>query len=270
MTDPTLQTLWLAAPALVAGLASSVHCVGMCGGIVGALHGAGAGATRLSAPGLHLAYAGGRITAYAAAGAAAGAMAGVAGAGGEALLGLRGGAIAHALFAGVAGLMLLAMGLHLSGLLPGLSRIERAGLALWRRIEPVARALLPVRSLAQALALGGLWGFLPCGLVYSMLLTAAASGDALAGGAVMAAFGLGTVPALLAAGLWVGRFHAVVRRRSARLAAGLAVAAFGVHALVSLALSIGGGGDPHAHHHPVGVIEQPAPTGFDSRRLIGG
>jgi sulfite exporter TauE/SafE len=86
----------------------------------------------------------------------------------------------------------------------------------------------------------------------------------------MAAFGLGTLPALLAAGLWVGRFDAVVRRRGARLAAGLAVAAFGVHALVSLALSIGGGGDPHAHHHHVGVIERPAPTGFDPRRLNGG
>ena len=149
--------------------------------------------------------------------------------------------------------LLVAIGLHLAGLLPGLARIERLGRAVWRRIEPRARRLLPVRTPGQALALGALWGFLPCGLVYTMLLTAAASGGIGAGAVVMAAFGLGTLPALLAAGLWFGRFEAVVRRRGARLAAGLAVAAFGVHGLVVAGASIMSGADPHAHHRHGGA-----------------
>lgn len=236
----------LAAAALLAGLASSVHCVGMCGGVVGALQ--GASSARLAPARLHLAYGFGRVSSYVASGAAVGALAGAVGAGGELVLGLRGNAFAQSLFAAIAGIMLVATGLYLAGVLPGLARIERAGLGLWRRIEPLGRRLLPVQSLAGAMALGALWGFLPCGLVYTMLVTAAAAGGAIEGAALMAAFGAGTLPAMLAAGLWVGRFGALVRRRGARLAAGLAVAAFGVHALASLALSLAGGGDPHAHH----------------------
>ncbi len=240
---------WIAVPALMAGFASSVHCVGMCGGIVGALNGAAVGEGRPTPAWLHACYGLGRIASYSVAGAGAGA----AGAAGALALGWRGGAIGQSVFAAMAALMLVAMGLHLAGLLPGLARIERLGRAVWRRIEPRARRLLPVRTPGQALALGALWGFLPCGLVYTMLLTAAASGGIGAGAVVMAAFGLGTLPALLAAGLWFGRFEAVVRRRGARLAAGLAVAAFGVHGLVVAGASIMSGADPHAHHRHGGA-----------------
>ena len=251
-----MSTPELAAAALIAGLASSVHCVGMCGGIVGALQG-------VSAPGLsplrlHLAYGLGRVGAYAGSGTVAGALAGAVASGGAGILGVRGSLIAQSTFAAVAGVMLVAMGLYLAGLLPGLARIERAGLALWRRLEPFGRRLLPVRSPARALALGALWGFLPCGLVYTMLVTAAAAGSAQAGAAVMVAFGLGTLPAMLAVGLWVGRFQSVMRRRGTRLAAGLAVVAFGLHALVSLALSLAAGGGAHEHpHHAGGRLESP-------------
>jgi len=244
-----MQTTWIALPALVAGLASSVHCVGMCGGIVGALNGAAAGTGRASLAWLQVCYGLGRIASYSVAGAAVGA----AGAAGALALGWRGEAYAQSVFAAIAALMLVAIGLYLAGLLPGLARLERTGLVLWRYLEPRARRLLPVRTPVQALSLGALWGFLPCGLVYTMLVTAAAAGGATAGATVMAAFGLGTLPALLAVGLWFGRFDALVRRRGARMAAGLAVAAFGLYGLVALGASLLSGTDPHANHRHGGV-----------------
>jgi sulfite exporter TauE/SafE len=128
----------------------------------------------------------------------------------------------------VAGLFMVALGLYLAGWWRGLLRIEAAGGHLWRRIEPLGRGLLPVRRVRDAWALGLLWGWLPCGLVYSVLALALLSGSASRGALVMLAFGLGTVPNLLAAGLAVGTLRSALRRRGVRLAAGLAVVGLGV------------------------------------------
>jgi sulfite exporter TauE/SafE len=92
----------------------------------------------------------------------------------------------------VTGGFMIALGLYLAGWWPGLTALERLGGKLWVRIEPLGRRFLPVNHPLKALALGLVWGWLPCGLVYSALAWSLASGDAVQGAALMLAFGLGT------------------------------------------------------------------------------
>ena len=239
-------------PVFMVGLAGSVHCIGMCGGIVGALSAAGPARARpviaiavarpqagtgtgtSGAAGEALlrvaAYNGGRIGSYMVAGALAGGLAG-----GAANL-LRFAALQVA-FYWMANLMLVALGLYLMDAWRGLARLETAGNILWRRVQPLLKPLLPMDSPLKALALGGLWGWVPCGMVYSVLLTAMLSGSAPQGAAVMLAFGLGTLPTLLALGLVGARIRAAVRRRGVRVAGGLLVLAFG---LLGLARAVNG------------------------------
>ncbi|MCY1422922.1 Cytochrome C biogenesis protein transmembrane region [compost metagenome] len=132
---------------------------------------------------------------------------------------------------GIAGLLLITMGLYLAGWWSGLTRIAGLGRILWRRIEPLARGLLPVHNAPRALLLGALWGWLPCGLVYSTLLWAASQGDAFDSALLMLAFGLGTLPVLLATGLAAERLTALLRRRGVRIAGGLLVILFGLWTL---------------------------------------
>ncbi len=182
-------------PVFLVGLAGSVHCVGMCGGIVGALS--------ASAPARP-------VIAIASAPAATA-------------------------VAGLANLMLVALGLYLMDAWRGLARLEQGGQLLWRRIQPLLKPFLPADSAAKALALGGLWGWLPCGMVYSVLLTAMLSGSAASGAAVMLAFGLGTLPMLLSLGLLGARLRTALQRRPVRLACGLLVLAFGLLGLLRAA-----------------------------------
>ena len=206
--------------ALVLGLLGGGHCLGMCGGLMGALTLAIPPEQRGRRARLLLAYNLGRILSYACAGL---------------LLGLAGWAVASSPAAMalrvVAALLLIAMGLYLAGWWSGLTRIEALGKGLWRHIQPVASRLLPVSSLPRALLLGALWGWLPCGLVYSTLLWAASQGNAGYSAALMLAFGLGTWPVLLATGLAAERVNNLLRRRSVRMAGGLLVILFGVWTL---------------------------------------
>lgn len=202
------------------GLLGGTHCVGMCGGIVGALS-MGA-APRLS---LHLAYNAGRIASYAVAGAIAGAL-------GAASLALSEQLPLRIALYVLANLMLIALGLYLMGVTQALAFTERLGQNLWRRIQPATRRFLPARTVRQAFPLGLLWGWLPCGLVYSALATALTAGSALRGAGLMLAFGLGTLPNLLLAGFLLARLRGWVQRRAVRVAAGLTVAGFGVWGLV--------------------------------------
>ncbi|BAW24782.1 MULTISPECIES: sulfite exporter TauE/SafE family protein [Pseudomonas] len=206
--------------ALVLGLLGGGHCLGMCGGLMGALTLAIPPEQRSRRLRLLLAYNLGRIFSYASAGLLLG-LAGWAVANSPAALGLR----------VVAALLLIAMGLYLAGWWSGLTRIEALGRGLWRHIQPVASRLLPVSSLPRALLLGALWGWLPCGLVYSTLLWAASQGNAGYSAALMLAFGLGTWPVLLATGLAAERVNALLRRRSVRVAGGVLVMLFGVWTL---------------------------------------
>jgi len=206
--------------ALVLGLLGGGHCLGMCGGLMGALTLAIPPEQRGRRARLLLAYNLGRILSYACAGLLLG-LAGWAVASSPAALALR----------VVAALLLIAMGLYLAGWWSGLTRIEALGRGLWRHIQPVASRLLPVSSLPRALLLGALWGWLPCGLVYSTLLWAASQGNAGYSAALMLAFGLGTWPVLLATGLAAERVNSLLRRRSVRMAGGLLVILFGIWTL---------------------------------------
>lgn len=103
--------------------------------------------------------------------------------------------------------VLIGIGLHLAGWLPALAAIERAGIPVWRRLEPLGRRLLPLTSPASALLFGLVWGWLPCGLVYSMLLSTPAQDSAAAGALYMASFGLGTLPLTLTTGSLIARLR---------------------------------------------------------------
>nr|WP_277818112.1 sulfite exporter TauE/SafE family protein [Pseudomonas putida] len=217
---PVPDLLPLLGSALVLGLLGGGHCLGMCGGLMGALTLAIPPEQRGRRLRLLLAYNVGRVLSYACAGLLLG-LAGWAVASSPAALALR----------VVAALLLIAMGLYLAGWWSGLTRIEALGRGLWRHIQPVASRLLPVSSLPRALLLGALWGWLPCGLVYSTLLWAASQGNAGYSAALMLAFGLGTWPVLLATGLAAERVNTLLRRRSVRMAGGLLVILFGLWTL---------------------------------------
>ena len=206
----------------VVGLLGGTHCIGMCGGIVGALSIGGPARTAL-----HLAYNAGRILSYGVAGALAGGLGGASLVlGGQLPLRL-------ALFV-LANLMLVALGLYLMGVTRALAFSERFGQRLWRHVQPLSRRYLPARHIAQAFPLGLLWGWLPCGLVYSALITALTSGSALRGAGLMLAFGAGTLPNLLLAGLLAVRMRAYAAKPAVRLSAGLLVLAYGLWGLWSV------------------------------------
>ena len=124
-----------------------------------------------------------------------------------------------------------ALGAYLAGSTRLLAPVEALGRPLWTRIQPLARRFLPARSPAQALGVGLMWGFLPCGLVYSMLGLALLSGSPSSGALIMVAFGLGTLPNLLLAGMLLTRLRGLTRHPMLRRAAGLLVLGFGVAGL---------------------------------------
>lgn len=206
------------------GLLGGTHCIGMCGGIVSAL--------TVQLPGqkpawrLHLAYNLGRIGSYTAAGAAMGAI-GSMGLLLDDVLPVQMGLYVFA------NLMLVALGLYLTGITGVLGAAERLGQRLWKRVQPLTRRFLPVRRVSQALPLGMLWGFLPCGLIYSVLATALVAGSAERGAGLLLAFGLGTLPNLLLAGMLLKRLRDVVKQRAVRLASGLLVLGFGLFGLAN-------------------------------------
>ncbi|WP_449124120.1 sulfite exporter TauE/SafE family protein [Pseudomonas viridiflava] len=206
--------------ALVLGLLGGGHCLGMCGGLMGALTLAIPREQRARRMQLLMAYNLGRIVSYAIAGF---------------FSGLVGWAVANSPGATtlrvVAALLLIAMGLYLAGWWSGLTRIERLGRGLWRYLQPFATRLLPISSIPRALLLGALWGWLPCGLVYSTLLWAASQGNAIDSALLMLAFGLGTWPVLLATGLAAERTTSLLRKRSVRAAGGVLVILFGLWTL---------------------------------------
>lgn len=227
--DPSLLT------ALTIGLLGLTHCLGMCGGIAGALDAgienrAGGRHGRL----LHrLAYNAGRIASYAIAGGLAGLLGALAATA----------SFGNALPVGrmIAGLMMIALGLYLAGWWQAITVIERGGQRLWRRIEPLARGFFPVTSPLQAFGLGLIWGWLPCGLVYSALALAMASASAAEGILIMAAFGLGTLPALLAVGAFAGSLNRWLHNPLARQITGFAVVLLGIYTCVTALQGYGHG-----------------------------
>jgi uncharacterized protein len=231
--------------AFITGLASSLHCLGMCGGAISAMmltakpkssraHVATFPIALLTSARqvatsptvvvtnlpMVLAFNGGRILSYGVAGAAAGML----GSGAGPLLMSDAMPLRLALFL-MANIIMLLTGLYIAGWTTGLAPLERAGQYLWRHLSPLTNKFLPVETLPQAAFLGGLWGWIPCGLVYAMLVVALASGSALNGAATMIAFGLGTLPAMTAAGMLSAQVKTRLRDKRLRVGAGLVVIA---------------------------------------------
>lgn len=201
------------------------HCIGMCGGILGALgvgQGKGWRGVLLTTT-AHF----GRITSY----SIAGALAGLLGAG--LVIGVFGenGIVILRIFAAV---LIFAIGLQLVFGRPLLRRIEQGGARAWRLIAPQMRKLLPPRDPVRAFGVGALWGWLPCGLVYAELAVAAAAGGPAAGALVMASFGLGTIVSLSILG---NLMHAIGLGRMPRQASGALLLLFAVWTVVPLVQS---------------------------------
>jgi sulfite exporter TauE/SafE len=216
----------LASGAFLVGLLGGVHCIGMCGGI--ALTLSKAGEAPIPAWQVHAGYNLGRVASYTLAGAVAGAV------GGGGLL-LHGVLPVQLGFYVLANVLLVGLGLYLGGWSRLVARLEIPGRWLWRHVQPRIAPLLPADSLPKALAVGALWGWLPCGLVYSLLATALLAGSAAGGAAVMLAFGIGTLPNLMAAGMALGRVRTAFRRQAVRQLAGVVVAGFGLVGLARAA-----------------------------------
>ncbi len=222
-----MQTAYLAA--FMVGLLGGVHCVGMCGGIVGALTAGLPPQQRgraLAALPYHLAYNTGRILSYCVAGAVLGGV-------GLASARLVPVQSVQTLLQGLAGIFMIALGLYLGGWWLGLTRLEQSGAAVWRKLEPVGRRLLPVHSPVAALGVGTVWGWLPCGLVYSVLIMALTAGGPLQGALLMFSFGLGTLPTLLGSGLLASKLAVYLRLPWVRSTAGILVFLFGAVTLFS-------------------------------------
>jgi sulfite exporter TauE/SafE len=213
--------------ALLAGLLGGVHCVGMCGGIVAAFSFRAGGGTPPFR--MHLAYNLGRVSSYVLFGALAGTL-------GASLKLAHFLPVQTVLFV-LAQIVMILLGLYLAGWSQWVLIFERAGGALWRTVKPLFQKLLPVKSMPQAVLAGMAWGWLPCGLVYSVLVSALAAGSATSGAALMLAFGLGTLPNLLGMGLFARQLQPFMQQRWVRRAAGLTVAGFGVWGLLTLILS---------------------------------
>ena len=227
--------------AFLVGLLGGTHCLGMCGGIVGAL------STGLSGPvresrwrylAAQLAYNAGRIGSYAFAGLLVGAFAGQVGETGL----LEGVPVGRYL----AGVIMILFGIYLAGWWHTLLYLEKAGAHLWKYLEPVGRRWLPVRHAGQAFLLGLVWGWLPCGMVYAALAMALTTGSAAGGAATMLAFGLGTLPTLLTVGLAYNALRRFLQDPRVRAGAGILVILLG---LMLLLASPGGHGGHMGHHH---------------------
>ena len=212
---------------LMIGLLGSSHCIGMCAPIVGALNvGLPEGNTRTLSSRIahHCGYNAGRISSYVCAGGLAG------------LIGAQAARYSAdaALLAGniIAGLVMIALGLYLAGWWHAVGAMEKAGLPLWRLTEPVRRRLHPARTPLHVFGLGMVWGWLPCGLVYSALALAVLSASPQQGAALMLGFGIGTLPMLLAMGGLAAHLRKLTHYPRLRQITGAVIVLFGVYTCV--------------------------------------
>ncbi len=214
--------------AWLAGMLGGAHCLAMCGGFVAVMAGDGGtpvgtrAAPLLPARALawrQLSYNAGRVTTYALLGAAAG------GAGGALLSAADGVPLLRFLYL-AANVFLLALALAIAWKNNGFAWVQHAGNALFGKVLPAVRPLFLSRSLAARYTLGMVWGLVPCALVYSVLPIALFAGGAYQGALVMLAFGVGTLPNLLAAGWVVSRARGWLDARLVRYAAATLIAGF--------------------------------------------
>lgn len=241
--------------AIMVGLLGSTHCLGMCGGIVSTLSMGLSDPIRKSRSTLFshlLAYNAGRILSYSFIGAVSGLI-------GSSLALLMPGSLA--LGKAISAVFLIVLGLYLANWWPVLTKLERIGSILWRRIEPFGRIWLPVHNPLHAFGLGLVWGWLPCGLVYAVVAWSLTTGDWQLGAFLMFGFGLGTLPMLLVMGSTASSLRRITGIKTVRTASGLAVILLGVYTAYS-------GFSSHSSHHqmsqpinPISTIEDMPGTG---------
>lgn len=226
--------------AFLLGLFSTVHCIAMCGSVIGAL--------TLSLPAdiresqrkmlpFVFNYNLGRLLSYAMAGAIVGLLS-------SPLATFNG----HVVMRYLAVMVMIAMGLYLAGWFPKFARMERLGAPIWRWLQPIGQKLMPVRTRSQALFLGLVWGWLPCGLVYAALAVAATVGEPIKASMVMLAFGAGTLPAVMGAGLFTGMLASMARSTHLKQVAGVLIIAMAL-ATVFWPMDHHGGHGSHAQHY---------------------
>ncbi len=213
--------------AFLVGLLGGVHCVGMCGGIVGALClGLDDGLNKTAQQNFKktfpflLLYNTGRISSYTLAGILMGSIGWL----GSHLFTLY--SIQQTLEI-IAAAFMLALGLYIAGWWKGLAKVERwGGKVIWQRLEPIGRKFMPVRSYPHAFFLGLVWGWLPCGLVYSVVIWTISTQSPLEGGLLMLCFGLGTLPNLLLMGVFASTLTQFIQQPWVRQVAGMLIMAF--------------------------------------------
>ncbi len=210
------------------GLLGGTHCAGMCGGIVTALTLGLPEEKRNNKNTLALFlifYNCGRILSYIAAGLLIASFS-------TALESFADAIIVRKVFTLIAATIMIFLGFYLTGWWPkGIRYIEQSGSVIWKVIEPFARKLIPVDSAFQAFIAGIVWGWLPCGLVYTALLWAMSAETILQGGLVMATFGIGTLPTLLAIGFFSDSLLRYIQQQWLRTSAGLLVIGFACYQL---------------------------------------
>lgn len=237
MQPDHVHTISLTA-AFIAGIAGSMHCFAMCGGMAGAL-GLRARTQARHARGALLQaflYQSGRIGGYTLAGLLIGAL-------GAAALQLVNLAQLAVLLRVASGIFIALVGARLLLRWNPLAWLERWGARFWQALRPLTQAAAQKADMRHALALGFLWGWLPCGLVYSMLLFAGMSGSATTGGSIMLAFGLGTLPSMLTSSLLAAQLQRFMSQRWPKIVSGVLLMAFGAW------LTLAAIGMQAGHHH---------------------
>ena len=209
------------------GFFGGTHCVGMCGGLSSAF--ALQLPPHLNRIGLIVLLNLGRISSY----VVIGLLVGLVGQIGISLDDTR--AVQNGLYI-AANVLLLLLGLYLAGISTAATKIAGIGKPIWKRLNPLLNKLLPIKSVSACFGVGVLWGWLPCGLVYSASLYALGSGNALHGGLYMLAFALGTLPNLLAMGIFAAQLKTFLQKRMVRLCAGLLVAGWAIWRLAVFAM----------------------------------
>ncbi len=229
--------------AFIVGLFSTLHCLGMCGGIIGTLTMSLPESVRNNNLRL-LTYTSifnlGRLLSYTLAGAIAGAF-------GQTIMEAISPRYAHLILQVFATLIMVGIGIHLAGWFPRFNTIEKIGTPLWQKLEPLAHKLLPVQKHSHAFLFGLVWGWLPCGLVYAALIWSTSAGDAGHGALFMLAFGAGTLIPVMTAGMLTGWMVRLSQIPNIKPIIGIIIIFM---ALLSLGITLQQGvGTTHIHTH---------------------
>ena len=216
LNDPTIII-----SAFMLGFLGSAHCLGMCGGLASALGlntPQNSNTTKQSSFSLLLAYNIGRVSSYCLAGLIVGALG----------FWLSQQLSALTILRYLAAVMLILMGLYIAQWFNGIIWAEKLGSYLWPFIQPLAKRFMPIHSTRDAILVGMVWGWLPCGLVYSALIWASLEASLTGSLLIMLFFGLGTLPSMLASGYFAQTLSKLIRQHWFRSSAGMMMITFGI------------------------------------------